>query len=56
MFLFVLIYRYWLDTATEGSTAFVDLRALSCSNLSTARTLLRDQGFVNAGDPEGQGV
>ena len=34
-------YKYRLDTESEGSGAFINLRALGCSNLSAVRVLLR---------------
>ena len=37
----VLLSNYYLDTETEGSTVFRNLKALGCSNPSAARALLR---------------
>ena len=43
----------WLDTETGGSTAYINPRALGCSDPRAAGALLKALGFINAVDPEG---
>ena len=53
---FYISSKYRLDTKIEGSTVFINPRALGCSVPSKVRALLRARGFINTIDPIGRGM